>query len=200
MDFQPLTLPAAQWDALQAAYRTPPRSYHHFGHVRALLQHCQWVQDGPGWQQPGEVQLAVLYHDAIYESGRNDNEARSAQLAADAIARWLPTQGIDVARVRALILLTARHGELTAADVDAEAALFLDCDMAILGAPAAVFDAYDRGVAEEYAGSVPGLLYRIGRRRFLRGLLEKPRIFLSDAFHARFDDAARANLRRILAR
>ena len=200
MDFQPLTLSPEQWSALQAAYATPPRSYHHFGHVHALLRHCQWVQEGPGWQQPAEIQLAVLYHDAVYESGRKDNEARSAELAAGSILHWLPDAGIDVARVRELILLTARHGTLGPADVDAEAALFLDCDMAILGAPPAVFDAYDRGVAEEYAGKVPRVLYRMGRRRFLKGLLARPRIYLSELFQARFDGPARDNLARTLAR
>ena len=47
MDFSPLTLAPAQWQALQDSYATPPRAYHHFGHVRAVLQHCQEVADGP---------------------------------------------------------------------------------------------------------------------------------------------------------
>jgi hypothetical protein len=38
----------------------------------------------------------------------------------------------DVPRIEALVLLTARHGQLTPADVDDETARFLDCDMAIL--------------------------------------------------------------------
>jgi predicted metal-dependent HD superfamily phosphohydrolase len=105
---------------------------------------------------------------------------------------------VDVSRIEQLILLTARHGTLAASDVDPEAALFLDCDMAILGAPAEVFDAYDRGIAEEYAGHVPGFLFRLNRRRFLKHLLRSPRIFLSDFFHQRLDAAARANLRRRL--
>lgn len=181
---------------LDASYAVPPRAYHNFRHVQAVLQHCQAVADGPGWQQPREVQLAALYHDAIYQAGRSDNETRSAELARVAIARWLPDAGIDVARVVQLIELTARHGALRAGDIDAEAALFLDCDMAILGAPAAVFDAYDRGIAEEYAGHVPGFLFRLNRRRFLKQLLLAPRIFLSEFFHQQLDPAARANLRR----
>ncbi|MCF7751886.1 hypothetical protein KQ945_14095 [Bacillus subtilis subsp. subtilis] len=196
MRFEPMPLPAAMQADLEAAYAMPPRAYHNFSHVQAVLQHCQAVAEGPGWQQPREVQLAALYHDAIYEAGRSDNEARSAMLAREAIQRGLPDAGIDVARVAQLIELTARHGALTAADLDADAALFLDCDMAILGAPAAVFDAYDRGIAEEYAGHVPGFLFRLNRRRFLKQLLLKPRIFLSDFFHQRLDHAARANLRR----
>lgn len=198
MEFTPITLAPEQWQALQQAYATPPRAYHHFGHVRAVLQHCQDVADGPGWTRPTEVYLAALYHDAVYQTGRKDNEARSAALALQAIAQAPALAAVDRARVEQLILLTARHGELGVADVDAEAALFLDCDMAILGAPAAVFDAYDRGVAEEYAGVVPGFLYRAGRRRFLQNLLRAPRIFLSDFFHQRLDADARANLRRHL--
>lgn len=181
---------------LEATYAIPPRAYHNYSHVQAVLQHCQAVADGPGWQQPREVQLAALYHDAIYQAGRSDNEARSAELARVAITRWLPDAGIDVARVVQLIELTARHGAVRADQVDAEAALFLDCDMAILGAPAAVFDAYDRAIAEEYAGHVPGFLFRLNRRRFLKQLLLTPRIFLSGFFHAQLDPAARANLRR----
>ena len=196
MRFEPMTLPAAMQADLEAAYAMPARAYHNFSHVQAVLQHCRAVADGPGWEHPREVQLAALYHDAIYDAGRSDNEARSADMAREAIARWLPDAGIDAARVVELIELTARHSKLAPGDVDPEAALFLDCDMAILGAPAAVFDAYDKGIAEEYAGHVPGFLFRLNRRRFLKQLLLKPRIFLSAFFHARLDAAARANLRR----
>ena len=195
----PLPLPPGQLAEIEAAHRQPPRAYHHFGHVRALLQHHRDVAAGPGWRQPREVALAMLYHDAVYEAGRSDNEARSAQLARQAIARWLPDAGVDVERVVQLIELTARHGSVQAGELDADAALFLDSDMAILGAPAEVFDAYDRGIAEEYRGKVPGFLFRLKRRRFLKGVLAQPRIFFSDYFHQRCDAQARANLRRVTA-
>jgi len=192
----PLALSPAQWAELRAAYAAPPRAYHHWGHVAAVMRHYADVAAGPGWTQPREVALALLFHDAIYEPGHADNEARSAELARATIARWWPGADIDLERVAALIMLTARHGQLAPADVDAEAALMLDCDMAILGAPAGVFEAYDQAIAEEYRGHVPGFLFRINRRRFLRDLLARPRIFLSDYFHQQLDAAARANLRR----
>ena len=193
-----LDLPPEQWTALEAAYAVPPRAYHDFRHVRDVLRQYDAVADGPGWSQPDEVFLAVLYHDAIHEPARRDNEARSAELAIEHIARWLPGAGVDAARVAALIALTARHGTLSPEAVDRDAALFLDCDMAILGAEPAVFDAYDRGIAAEYRGHVPGWLFRVNRRRFLKGLLARERIFLSDFFHERLDARARSNLRRAL--
>ena len=191
-------LPAAQLAAVEAAYATPARAYHHFGHVRDVLAQADAVAAGPGWRRPDEVRLAILYHDAIYEPGRRDNEDRSAALAREHLARW--PAPVDVDRVAALIALTARHGRIAPADVDTEAALFLDCDMAILGAAPAVFDAYDRGIAAEYRGHVPGWLFATQRRRFLKGLLAAPRIFLSDHFHIALDAAARNNLRRAVTR
>lgn len=192
----PLALSPAQWAELQAAYASPPRAYHHWGHVEAVMRHYAEVAAGPGWTQPREVALALLFHDAVYEAGRRDNETRSAELARATIARWWPDADIDAGRVAELIELTARHGQLAPADVDPEAALMLDCDMAILAAPAEVFEAYDQAIAEEYRGHVPGFLFRINRRRFLLDLLARPRIFLSEHFHRQLDAAARANLRR----
>lgn len=198
-----LHLPAAQRAALEAAYATPPRAYHSIAHVDAVLAAIDLVEGGPGWSQPREVRLAAAYHDAIHDPTRSDNEARSAELAAAHIARWMPEVGLDVQRVADLILMTTRHGTIdVAALADDPAPLdamhFLDCDMAVLGAPATVFDAYHRGIAAEYRGHVPGWLFRINRKRFLKSLLARERIFLSDFMHARFDAQARINLRRAI--
>jgi len=192
----PLSLPTEQRAALETAYATPTRAYHNIGHVAEVLRHYADVAAGPGWRQPREVALAVLYHDAIYAAGRRDNEARSALLARDHIARWLAGEGIDADRVAELIEFTARHGAIARDEVDEETRLFLDGDMAILGAEPSAFDAYDRGIAAEYRGHVPGPLFRLNRRRFLKALLKRERIFLSDYYHQRFDAAARNNLRR----
>lgn len=192
----PFALPEPQRLALQEAYATPPRAYHNFQHVQEVLRHYGEVAQGPGWRQPMEVALAVLYHDAIYEAGRRDNETRSAEMAVAHIGRWLPTLGVDARRVMELIEMTARHGAFAPGDVDEEAALFLDCDMAILGSEPTVFDAYDRAIAAEYRAHVPAWLFRINRKRFLKGLLSRERIYLSDFFHQRLDAQARRNLRR----
>lgn len=189
--------PAAMLAAIHAAYRTPPRAYHSWTHVEDVEQWFQWVDSRRGWTQPREVFLAVLLHDAVYVAGAKDNEAKSAELALALMAQHLNGQGVDAARVAALIHLTAKHGSLTPADVDLDAAHFLDCDMAILGSAPEVFDAYCRAIRTEYA-AVPDDLYAAGRRRFLEKVLAAPRIFLSDLFHARLDAAARANLRRSL--
>ena len=199
----PLQLSIGQLSAVEAAYASPPRAYHDFMHVREVLHHYADVAVGPGWTHPVEVYLAVLYHDAIYQPGRKDNEALSARFAMEQAAQWLPEHGIDLLRVAELINLTARHGQFSPADFGEDgfaldARHFLDCDMAILGAEPRAFDAYDRGIAEEYRGHIPGFLFRLNRKRFLKGLLARERIYLSDWFHQRYDAQARANLRRAI--
>ena len=200
----PVDLPRGQQAVLEVAYATPPRAYHNYGHVQEVLRYYADVAAGPGWVQPAETYLAVLYHDAIYEAGHKDNEARSAELAMTQAAQWMPEAGIDTLRVAELINLTARHGQFSPSDFgndgfSMDTRHFLDCDMAILGAEAEQFDAYDRGIAEEYRGHVPGFLFRINRKRFLKGLLARERIFLSDWFHQRYDAAARDNVRRAVS-
>ncbi|HWN71929.1 MAG TPA: hypothetical protein VNM90_30025, partial [Haliangium sp.] len=201
----PEAIPEAFWQALLDGYRSPPRHYHDIDHVVEVARWYQVVAREVGWTRPSEVFLAVLFHDVVYQAGARDNEQRSAAVAVAAVQRWLDRadggdiEAIDTGRVAHLIELTARHGGLSVADVDAEAALFLDCDMAVLGAPGDVYARYEQGVAAEYLGVYPPELYAQGRRRFLHALLARERIYLSPFFHGRLEEQARANLRDALA-
>jgi predicted metal-dependent HD superfamily phosphohydrolase len=198
-----LAPPDAFWQALLDGYHSPPRHYHTIDHVVEVARWYQVVARELGWTRPREVFLAVLFHDVVYHAGAKDNEQRSAAVAVDAVQRWLDAgsdSGIDTGRVVQLIELTARHGGLNAGDVDAEAALFLDCDMAVLGAPADVYARYEQGVAAEYLTVYPPELYAQGRQRFLQALLARERIYLSPFFHERLEEQARANVRSALAR
>jgi predicted metal-dependent HD superfamily phosphohydrolase len=199
----PRGVPDAFWQALLDGYDSPPRHYHTIDHVVEVARWYQVVAREPGWTRPREVFLAVLFHDVVYDAGAKDNERRSAAVAVDAVRRWLDPDtesNIDTGRIVQLIELTARHGSLSAGDVDAEAALFLDCDMAVLGAPADAYARYEQGVAAEYLAVYPPALYAQGRQRFLHALLARERIYLSPFFHGRLEDQARANLRGALAR
>ena len=196
--YVPLEVPAVMWSDLEAAYQTLPRAYHNIQHVHEVTAHYQNVAASIGWQNPKEVYLAVLYHDAIYQAGRKDNEARSAELALLAIEKYLGDESIDVAKVKSLVELTARHGHLHSEILDQDAAHFLDCDMAILGADAAQFLAYDKAIASEYRGKLPGWMFQFYRRKFLKSLLDSPRIYLSNSFFESYEAKARANIEGLL--
>jgi predicted metal-dependent HD superfamily phosphohydrolase len=185
--------PDAFWDALAAQYADPPRGYHTLDHIVAVA--TTW-REVPDWEHPLDVLVALLFHDAVYVAGRTDNEARSAELAQDAIGRF--GLAVDADRVAALILATAGHGHVPGA-VDADTARFLDCDLAILGADPATYARYAAGVRQEYLAVLTPEAYAAGRAAFLERFLALPRWFLTDGFHERLDARARANVAGELA-
>lgn len=193
-----LEVPAEMWAELEAAYQTPPRAYHNIRHVHEVLAHYKNVAESVGWQNPKEVYLAVLYHDAIYHAGRKDNEAHSAEMAVAAVAKYLSKESIDAGKLAYLIEMTAKHGHLQPEELDEDTRHFLDCDMAILGSESEQFLAYDKAIANEYRGKLPGWMFQFLRRKFLKGLLDSPRIFLSDLFHASHEAKARENIAGLL--
>ena len=137
-------------DELISLYATPKRYYHTIDHVVDVLEQYRLVHQNQLWEHPKEVYLAVLYHDSIYEYGAKDNEERSAQVARRCIERYFPDLAINIDYVERLIELTAIHGTLNQCDVTLEEALFLDCDMAIMGSSWERFEQYQQQIEEEY--------------------------------------------------
>src|SRR6185312_15436443 len=146
--------PPALLERLARRYAEPHRRYHTWEHVVACLDARRRLT---GAALP-EVDLALLFHDAIYDPMAHDNESRSADLLVEEGRRaWLGEELLQ--RARPLVEAT-RHGE-DAADSE-EACIVVDADLSILGADPAVFDAYERAVRAEYA-AVDDAAYAAGR-------------------------------------
>lgn len=143
---------------------------------------------------PREIELAIWFHDAIYDSKRKDNEERSADWARrEAIRFGVPRESAE--RIHSLILAT-EHQE---APVTQDAKILLDADLAILGAAPARFDQYEQQVREEYSW-VPGFVFRRKRRELLSRLLGRKAIYATELLRARYEQLARDNLKRSLGR
>ena len=177
---------------LVAAYSERQRHYHTLQHLRECLAHFDAAAALA--RRPAEVELALWFHDAVYQPQAADNEERSAQWARDSVLA--AGCGEDVAqRVHDLVMATKQH---TAAPGDADAALLLDVDLAILGALPTRFDEYERQIRAEYAHVEPQA-WRARRARVLGGFLQRPRLYLTDVFHDTLAARARANLQRSVA-
>ena len=148
---------------------------------------------------PDAVELATWYHDAIYDPASTDNEARSADLLVAEMTGSQSPSSLQTAEL--MVRATADHivpaglPDAVAGDVS----IFLDLDMAILGAEPAEYDVYEAGIAAEYVPIHGAAAYRSGRTAFLRMMLARDRLFHTDASHAELDARARANMRRALA-
>ena len=176
---------------LLAHWAQPHRKYHSAEHLQACLRHFARLQVAP--QYPHEVELALWFHDAIYEIGRNDNEQRSADWARAAL-RAAGVDGRVADRVHALVMVT-RHD---CAPGTGDQQVLLDIDLSILGQPTHVFARYELQIAEEFA-AVPLAQRRVRRRAILQQFLDRPRIYHTAQFHGLFEAQARRNLQTSIA-
>ena len=181
----------AVFDDLYARYTAADRRYHDIHHIDNCLQLFDSVRALAS--RPDAIELAIWFHDAIYDSHKSDNEASSASLA-DCALMQLGVQRATRQFVCDLILATQHN----APPVDPDAALLVDIDLSILGQSASMFDAYEAGVRFEYAWAADSA-FRAGRSKVLQSFLDRPRIYTTDYFSDAFETAARQNLRRSLA-
>jgi len=139
-------------------------------------------------EDPAAVELALWFHDAVYDPRGADNEERSAALFRE----WAARAGLErarAARIEEWILLT-RHG---AGAAEGDAAFVLDIDLAVLSLDPEAYAGYERRVREEYAW-VAEPVFRRERARILRGFLGRPAIYRTEGFRRRCEDLARRNL------
>jgi predicted metal-dependent HD superfamily phosphohydrolase len=180
-------------DELIARYSEPHRRYHTVTHIEDCLAQVAASTDMDENQRT-LMEVAIWFHDAIYDATRSDNEAESAKLAADRLAaEGAPQAFID--EVVRLILLTAGHS--VQAD-DVLGARLVSIDLSILGAEPDRYDAYAAAIREEYA-HVPEPLYRAGRAAILGRFLLSEALFADPIWAERFEAQARANLAREIA-
>ena len=186
-----LTADAALLTRLLASHAGPGRHYHTLQHLAECL--TLFAEVAHLADHPGEVAIALWFHDAIYVPRAPDNEARSAAWAAEALRAAGAEQNM-VDSVHALIMTTAGHE----AQDNRDARLVIDIDLAILGAAPERFAQYEQQVRAEYA-AVPLTVYRQKRGELLASFLARPAIYSTLELHARLEAQARANLQRTLA-
>ncbi len=185
-----LATPAPVFDELLARYSEPHRHYHNLTHIADCLAHFDHAREL--CEHAAEVELALWFHDAIYDTHAKDNEAQSAAWAVRVLSDAGTAQAVRE-RVHALIMATCH----TAAPDTPDACTLVDIDLSILGAVPGRFDAYENEIRAEYAW-VPGFLFRATRRKILREFLARPSIYSTGKFKQSLESNARANLARSL--
>ena len=168
-------------------YSDPHRLYHNIDHIAACLNEFSEVEQLLHY--PFDIWLAIWFHDVIYDPRAHDNEERSVDYAERAL-REIVDEGTLENITR---LIKATKHERPADDHDAK--FIQDIDLTVLGRYKARFDEYEKGIRREYA-HVPEDRFRKGRAEILRGFLERSSIYQTDYFREKYEERARANLRR----
>ena len=197
--------PGGLQSELMAAWSEPHRHYHDRRHLGECL--ALWARWQGHCERPGEVGVALWFHDAIYDPADGSNELNSAAWAARSLTRAGAVS--DTAqRVHDLVMATqhgaTQHGakqerEPAALGSIPDARLLVDIDLSILGSPPERFERYDQDVRKEYSW-VPGFRYRDQRTQVLQGFLDRPRLYHGEAAVALLEGQARVNLAAALSR
>ena len=109
----------AEFQRLAAAYQAPTRHYHTLHHLANLLFRLDTV----ALQDRAVVELAVWFHDAVYNALKPDNEARSA---AEALA-FLQGSALEPARQQRVAFLIERgRGRPTASFIPVFHSIFIN--------------------------------------------------------------------------
>lgn len=169
---------------LTRRYTEPHRHYHDLRHIADMLS------KGAALNLTEEQLMAIWFHDAVYEPGSKDNEEDSADLAVQKlIAAGWPVGKAQV--VAEIVRDTKGHVPSTE-----ESKAVLDLDLSTLGGSWEDYQRNGRSIRAEFA-SVPDEEWNKGRADWLRGMLERERLFWTD-WGAPLEEQARKNLQRDL--
>jgi predicted metal-dependent HD superfamily phosphohydrolase len=182
---------------LQRRHAEPHRAHHDWARVAGMLAMAEDVSHAIAGR--AAFILAVLFHSAVFDRTRSDNAAASVALMHERLGATMPPGML--ARAEALIeaVLLQDLPRTADASLRGDAALLLDMDNAVLGAPAARYDAYEAAIRREYA-HLPDDCYWAGRATALRMLLWRDRIYRTDRCFLAQEKRARRNIEATIER
>jgi predicted metal-dependent HD superfamily phosphohydrolase len=180
------------FEILDAHYAEAHRYYHTARHISECLIEFDGVSEVA--HQPVAVELALWFHDAIYDTHAGDNEEQSARLAQRCLEN--AGAGTDLqSAVSDLVLLTKAHE----GSAHPDASLLVDIDLSILGTSTERFFEYEQQIRQEYAW-VPEDIFRTKRAEILERFLARDVIYRTPKFYQTHEEQARTNLRASLER
>lgn len=177
-----------EFESIQQSYQG--RGYHNLMHIKEALLDLEEVKGL--LQNPLEIQMAIWYHDIIYDSTKPDNEEASARVALEASKKF----GLDndfAQRVHDLIIVTKGH--LPSDYPDSK--YLIDIDFGILGKDEARFNEYEKGIRKEYS-QYSDKIYNQGRVEILKSFLDRESLYQTKHFRNKYEKNARKNIQGLI--
>jgi predicted metal-dependent HD superfamily phosphohydrolase len=181
------------FELLVTAYSQPDRHYHNLHHIDHLLTILERFNQSK-LRDPMAIFLAIWFHDFVYNPQLADNEIQSAKAARSLLTNLGGSNDLIV-RVEQLILATQGH---QSSPEDFDRCVFLDADLAILGADPVAYQAYARSIRREYSW-VSDLEYKAGRSRVLDSFLQRDRLYYTELLFNELESIARHNIKQEIA-
>lgn len=179
--------PGELHEELEQLYSEPGRHYHTMRHI----VHCLATLDANATlaDDRDAVELALWFHDAIYEAGAPDNEARSAELFLERSEGALAPALRE--RVAELVMATVHPSRADSVD----GGLISDVDLSGFALPRSAFLRDSVRVRREFADRDDAAFWP-AQREFLDALTGRGPVFATPELRERLEQAARDNIDR----
>lgn len=177
------------WDRLARQYSDPVRHYHTLDHLAHCLRRLDDANSLLG--DPGAVELALWFHDMVFEPGDPDNEDHSADLFTQLAG---PRMAADFVKLVSELIRDTSHRCHPEED---DSRYLCDIDLSSLGLPWDEFLEDSLAVRAERPDLSDSAFFE-AQGRFLTGLLQRPNIFFTEFFQTRYEEKARENIQRYL--
>ncbi len=181
-------VPKENFSKLCSMYLEHRRFYHNLNHIKSCLS--EFDKSKYLIQQPGLVELAIWYHDIVYNTKTKDNEEMSAQLAYDVCLSSKLSEDFGK-KVKDLILVT-KHNVIPK-EIDAK--ILIDIDLSILGKSSEEFNKYEQDIRKEYSW-ISKDKFKQGRKFILKRFLKRDSIYLTAFFREKYETQAGINLQK----
>lgn len=182
-----------RFDQIAAAYTQEDRHYHNLQHLDACFHEMQDYRAShvlQGIDYFDEVEMALYLHDFVYDTKSAVNELESALWGA----QMLRDAGADPMRIWRIFTMVMATFHSASSPIELPACqVTVDIDLSILGASPERFNEVSQAIRKEYAW-VSEDLYRTNRTRMLNSFLQRERIYGTDYFFTKYEQAARRNL------
>ncbi|ENV34065.1 HD domain-containing protein [Acinetobacter gerneri] len=171
------------------AYSQPQRFYHTYQHIVECLELYEMVKDHI--EDKRTFQIAIWFHDFIYQPQAQDNEEQSAIQMQNLCAEFLSE--IELEKAYSWIIATKQHKASTQQDLN----YLLDIDLAILAADATRFVEYEQQIQQEYAWVEPEI-YHVKRAEVLQHFYTMQPLYQTAYFREKLEQKAKSNLAKVL--
>jgi predicted metal-dependent HD superfamily phosphohydrolase len=178
------------WDNLIKRYNENHRRYHNIKHLvfclRQLDLAASFIEDIDA------IEMALWFHDVVFEPIGKDNEERSASLFKLVTKGYFAPDFVDTVSE---IIVATKHNDI---HTENNKAYMLDIDLSSIGLPWAHFFQDCADLRAEVSG-ISDIRFYSKKLLFLRALIDRPRIYLTDFFFARYEGKARGNILRYIS-
>lgn len=184
---------AQVYEELLNCYGQSHRAYHGVQHLAECITVFEKVSHLA--MQPAPLEIALWFHDAIYQTRQKPDEPNNEQRSAEWASQFLHRCGVNPVTIEqvAQFIMATQHHQASNADEQ----LMVDIDLAILGSPPERFAQYQQQIRAEY-DFVPPALFAVKRREVLDGFYQRSRIYQTDYFYGHYEQQARQNLQAAL--